>query len=657
MSTDYTTGTPWLCSELEGNVTLETEVSLKDDFFLAVCKDRILSIEIPPGFAAGGTVSDLSFKNITDIKNMFLGEAPQGHDALLAFNLFKLYMDWEGRNARGVQPLKELTDAIEAIGTVDELIRFLVNTPEEKLPFYFWDARSVTDFGDSEKHILAVSWKGLLLEDSAEYRELSELGRLIKKGKTELTEKMLVKLGYSKEDARKKIENCFSFEAMLAPVILTKEDMGNPDYKSRIYNVFSHEDVKQNQGKVPVLEKLAHDGYPKAERYMVLIPDFLPTLNELMTEENLPLIKDCLIVNNSIKKMASLDRECYDWGNEYINSVYGISSAMPDEDVFPSLVAGDLEWPVARLYAEKYLSKKAKDRISGLIDKLIEVYHDIINEAQFLSDATKAKAIEKLEAMGRYVVYPDSWEKYECAELNFPSKEEGGTLTQALEAIKAYNRMKSIREYDSPTDKELWPAPPTTVNCMYHLTSNNIYILGAYCQGLMYSDDMSDEEMLGRIGWVCGHEISHAFHVKGSQFDKNGNMTDWWSDEDRAAFLKRNEKMAAYYNSMHPWEGQNFKGSIMTGEACADMGSLKAILRIAKEMENFDYDALFRSLGAVWASRGNLQQAYDQLRDEHPMGYLRVNCTLQQFDEFLNFYGIKEGDGMYLAPEDRVAIW
>ena len=177
MSKDYTTGTPWLCSELEGNVTLETEVSLKDDFFLAVCKDRILSIEIPPGFAAGGTVSDLSFKNITDIKNMFLGEAPQGHDALLAFNLFKLYMDWEGRNARGVQPLKELTDAIEAIGTVDELIRFLVNTPEEKLPFYFWDARSVTDFGDSEKHILAVSWKGLLLEDSAEYRELSELGR------------------------------------------------------------------------------------------------------------------------------------------------------------------------------------------------------------------------------------------------------------------------------------------------------------------------------------------------------------------------------------------------------------------------------------------------------------------------------------------------
>ncbi|MER2152186.1 MAG: M13-type metalloendopeptidase [Candidatus Limivicinus sp.] len=96
---------------------------------------------------------------------------------------------------------------------------------------------------------------------------------------------------------------------------------------------------------------------------------------------------------------------------------------------------------------------------------------------------------------------------------------------------------------------------------------------------------------------------------------------------------------------------------LKTTRAQPGMGSLKAILRIAKEMENFDYDALFRSLGAVWASRGNLQQAYDQLRDEHPMGYLRVNCTLQQFDEFLNFYGIKEGDGMYLAPEDRVAIW
>ena len=104
---DYTTGTPWLCADLEGNVIPETEVSLKDDFALATCKDRILSIDIPPGFAAGGTMADLSRKNVVDIKNMFLGEAPKGHDALLAFHLFNLYMDWETRNALGVQSLKE----------------------------------------------------------------------------------------------------------------------------------------------------------------------------------------------------------------------------------------------------------------------------------------------------------------------------------------------------------------------------------------------------------------------------------------------------------------------------------------------------------------------------------------------------------------------
>ena len=159
------------------------------------------------------------------------------------------------------------------------------------------------------------------------------------------------------------------------------------------------------------------------------------------------------------------------------------------------------------------------------------------------------------------------------------------------------------------------------------------------------------------FSWVIGHEISHAFDSSGAQFDKDGNMNNWWTEEDYAAFLKRNEKMAAYYNAMHPWAGQDFRGGIMTGEGCADMGGMKAVLRIARQMEGFDYDRLFRSLGEVWLEKGSLQRAYNQINDPHPMGYLRVNGTLQQFDEFLNFYGITEGDGMYLAPEDRVAIW
>ena len=168
---------------------------------------------------------------------------------------------------------------------------------------------------------------------------------------------------------------------------------------------------------------------------------------------------------------------------------------------------------------------------------------------------------------------------------------------------------------------------------------------------------MSEEEVLGKLGVVIGHEISHAFDSTGAQYDKDGNRTDWWTEEDEATFLERNRKMEDYYNAIHPWEGQDLHGSIVTGEACADMAGLKVALRLAAERENFDYDAFFRAYADLWMYKESLQRVYLRINDVHPLPYLRVNCTLQQYDEFLDFYGITKGDGMYLAPENRVNIW
>ena len=216
---------------------------------------------------------------------------------------------------------------------------------------------------------------------------------------------------------------------------------------------------------------------------------------------------------------------------------------------------------------------------------------------------------------------------------------------------------ESIEEYAGPVDKEKWNAAPHTVNCFYNPQTNSIYIMGAFARGGLYNSDMSDEELYGTVGAVIGHEVSHAFDSTGAQFDKDGNMVSWWTEEDYATFLERNQKMAAYFNAMHPWEGQDFYGSIMTGEACADMAGIKVMLLLAAEKQDFDYDLFFRTYAGVWLLKDTLEMAYVRINDTHPMGYLRINATLQQYDEFLDFYGITEGDGMYLAPEDRVAIW
>ena len=631
---DYTTGTPWPCIDLDGVVTEETTAELKDNFALAVNKDKILALEIPEGYSRAGTSVDLAIQAAEDLKNMFLGDAPEGHDARLAYDYFQLLMDWDSRNAVGVAPLKAQTEQVEAIGSVEELSAYLSATPPEDQLSAVWMCDSGEDLMDSNHRIMIVADAELLLGDSAEYAALTPYGEIGKQAITELAEKMLLKLGYSEDEAAQKIDNCFAFETMLAPAIYTSEEQQRPDYYGRILNYVGLDDLKQMQGSLPVLESFANMGYPEAEAYLVLNPAGLEKLNVLYTEENLPLLKDYIIVHGVFSAAENLDRECYEWRNAFRNAVIGATGMLDDATVFSSEVSEKLKWPTAEMYTATYLKQEDKDRIAAMIDEIMEAYHGIIEEADFLSDETRAKAIEKLDSITPNVLYPDSWEKYSCEELN-----------------------ESVKEYSEPVDKEEWGDTPQTVNCFYNPLNNSLYILGAYAQGGMYNSEMSDEELLAKLGTVIGHEVSHAFDSKGAQFDKDGNMANWWTEEDQAAFLERNQKMVDYYNAMHPWEGQDFYGSIMTGEAGADMAGVKVVLRIAAGMEDFDYDAFFRAYADKWLGKDTLQMAYIRINDVHPMLYLRTNCTLQQFDEFLDFYGITEGDGMYLAPADRVIIW
>ena len=655
---DYTTGTPWPNIDLEGVVTPDMTADIKDNFALAVNKDKILALEIPEGRAYGGTIMDLVLQQSEDVKNMFLGDAPEEHDAKLAYDLFWLMMDWDSRNALSVAPLKEQTDKLEAMSTIDELLAYHVETPYEKQLWTLWSTEVSPDLNDSNRNIIMIGNGGLLLNDSAEYRKLTPYGKVKKEAYTALAKKMLVKLGYSEEEADQKIDNCFAFETMLADSILTHEEQQKPDYVSRINNIYSREDLEKLQGKLPILASLEEgNGFPAAEEYMVMEPANIEKLNELCVDENLPLIKDMFIVNGVIACASVLDRECYDWSVECNNAISGSTGVLDDETALSGIVANTLVWPVARLYSETYLKQEDKDRISAMVDDILDAYHGILGNADFLSDETRAKAVEKLDAIGKYILYPDDWSKYSCEELNFSAKEEGGDYWTALEAIARFNLAKSIKDYSEPVDKEEWEATPHTVNCFYYPQQNGIYILGAFARGGFYSSEMSDEELYGALGTAIGHEISHAFDSLGSQFDKDGNMSNWWTEEDYAKFLERNEKMVAYYNAMHPWEGQDFYGSTMTGEACADMAGIKVMLQIAADHPDFDYDKFFRTFANNWLTKDTLQRAYARINDVHPMCYLRINATLQQYDEFLDCYGIKEGDGMYLAPENRVTIW
>ena len=657
---DFTTGKPWLCSFLEGNVTEDTvQPDLKDDFYLACNREGLIDLKIPEGYSSAGTQADVQMQSMADVEGLFTGDMQaDSHDAQLALNLYSLYMDWDARNAAGAAPLKEAVDEVEAIGSIDELTKYFVEVPYENQLSQIMFVGQTQSYEDSTQNLLCVSAGRLLLSDPAEYLNMTAYGSIRKEALSGCSEKLLEKLGYSKEEARQKFENCLSFETDLAQDMLTGADSKKPDYVSKINNHYTREKLLAEEGNLPALDILEKTmGYPQTDDYLVFEPAWLARLNSLYTEENLTRIKDTLIVHGALASGGDLDRECYEWLNDCQNLIDGSSGMLPDETVFSQTVASLLAWPVARLYVEKYLNQEDKDRVSGLIDEILAEYHGIIGEADFLSDETKAAAIEKLDSIGKRVLWPDDWSKYSCDGLEIASPGEGGSLWEAQRAITRYYTDKSVREFGEPRDKDKWGDSPTEFNCFYDPADNTVTILGAFAHGDIYNSQMSDEELYARIGMVIGHEISHAFDSTGAQYDKDGNMNLWWTQEDWKAFNEKNARLEAYYSAMQAWEGENLDGSILTGEACADMGGLKCMLRIAAKKEGFDYDRFFRSYADLWLAEGTLNYTYSHLKDEHPLPYLRVNCVLQQYDEFLDFYGITEGDGMYLAPEDRVNIW
>ena len=653
---DYAGGTPWLDYEIGGVVTADTPADAKDNFALYVNKDALLSLEVSSERPAAGRMLSMEDEASEDIKQMFLKDRPKSHDARLVYDLFWLMKDWDSRNALGVAPLKERIDAVEAISTIDDLTAYLSTTsPEDRLGL-LWNSSEKKDPKDSSRYLLSLSNLELMLVTSQEYIERTDYGDMVEHEFSSLATKVLVKVGYSEEDAAKKVENCLAFETMLAPSITSVKDKQKPAYLKRVEKHYTRDEVEEISQKLPILAVLEQaEGYPQMDSYLITEPDYFAKLNEAYTEENLTLMKDYLIVHGACNLSQALDRECYEWYMQTLAALDG-TTEIPDDDTAFADSMGVLNWAVARMYTETYLSQEDKERISELADEIIETYHGILLEADFLSDETRAEAIEKLDAIEKRVLYPDDWSAYSYDGLDFSSKEEGGTYWDARMAISKYQRQEDVEALIEPAEKDEWTQVPQVANCSYVATTNSIYILGAYARGV-YRSDMSDEELYGTLGVAIAHEISHAFDPTGSQFDKDGNMSNWWTDEDRKVFDERAEELAAYFNNIHPWEGQDLDGEAMMGEASADMAGFKCILRLASANPDFDYDAFFRSFASTWLVKMTPMVARMAVEDVHPLSYLRVNTTLQQYDEFLDFYGFKEGDTMYLAPEDRVNIW
>jgi putative endopeptidase len=263
--------------------------------------------------------------------------------------------------------------------------------------------------------------------------------------------------------------------------------------------------------------------------------------------------------------------------------------------------------------------------------------------------------IEKLDSLKIRVAYPDDGSLYDYSDLDFP--EEAGLIEDVL-AIRDKNRAQNVEKAKAEIDSDMWMTAPQTVNAYYLMTDNSINIPAGILGGDFYDPEGTDAEQMGSIGVVIGHEITHGFDTSGSQYDKDGNLNNWWTDEDHAAFEERTDKVSAYFSKLEVLPDVYVDGDLTIGETVADLGGLSCMLEIAKGTEGFDYEDFFTSFARVWKNQ-TLPNVLEMLvqTDSHPPGYIRTNATVQQVQEFYDTFGVGEGDGMYLAPDERLSVW
>lgn len=644
----------WINSNIKGAVTDSYTPSLQEDFYVNANHEWLSTAKLKPGYSSNSSFSELQDIMDARLKALMTDTTLKGHDAQLVRTLYSLWLDWDSRNEAGVSELKGLAENLMAVTTLKELSSYFLG--EES----FYHDVVIAEYGlgrdrkDSESYNLELISTHLPLGDSSEYRHLTPNGERTKKLHDSIVTYMLRRLGYSEEEVGEFLAASFRFEKAIAEHIMTLEEQESPEAIDKTYNPLSMKELREKSPVFPFAEILeAQDAYSKLMNLQE--PEWLKALNELYTEKNLDDIKAYLLCRLAAGYITITDEPAYREYQKLARERYGITGNRPDEELAVNFVHSRLPVQVSKMYIAKHVPESAKKEVEQIIRDTVKYYERMLDGESWLSASTREKAKAKLKAMRLNAAYPDKWVEYDDLELR-PEM----SLTEAVSAMNKFTLQKYFYDrLDTKVDHDLWISDVVVVNSYYRPSENSINIIAGILGGDFYSPEMSYEEKLGGIGMVIGHEVSHAFDTRGAQFDRTGNVAKWWTDEDYAAFQRRADRLIKYFDGITVTpEGGKCNGSLVQTECIADMAGVKAMLGIAEGRKNFDYDKFFRAFARCWKMIQTRERVDMRLKsDVHAMPYLRVNAIVQQYEEFHETYDLKKGDGMYLAPEERVAVW
>lgn len=565
-------------------------------------------------------------------------------------DMYECVSDVENREATGLGPLKPHMDSIRNAQNIDEYVDALAQLSGE---FGFSSIVGgyyiSQDKADSSEYAVYMMYADTLIgkeyiegESTKEYVDMY----------LEYVNDMLMEFGMSASEAAASTDSIETLLRDICASTLTTEQLYDP---ALTYNVYTADELQKLYTNVDVDKMLKTLGIDGQDKYIVLDVEQAKKINSLLVEENLQALKDysSFVMLNDVAEYASSGYvKLHD---KMQNSLYGITESWGDEKIWMNLTQDLLPWDFGTIYVKEHFSQADKEAVENMIDLILKEYEEIIGRQEWMSEATKSKAVRKLETMQVKIGYPDKWPAAKDMMQVTPISEGGSLISNWLVSMQVAIDAQ-LQKLGTKVDRSEWSVTPQTINAMYDPSNNEIIFPAAILQAPFYSSRNSDGANLGGIGFVIAHEVSHAFDSSGALYDEYGNYNVWWTDEELAEYERLSQSIVDYYNN-YEMMGIKVNGDLTLMENIADLGAMTCITSIIGDDEKA-LDEAFGQMTYNWASADTASfMMYLLNTDTHSPNKIRVNAVLSSCDAFYDIYDIKEDDKMYVAPEDRVGIW
>ncbi len=630
-----------------------------DDFAVYVSRDWHERTELPEGRSRWTAFGELTIdvkQNVIDL----LESAAETHDEQTVSSMFDAALDWGTRDAAGLSPVSDTLEALLGACSVDDIANLYLTDGKLFLHTPLLNAYVQPDLLDSSTMLAGISPATLSMNDSAEYTgERTATGERRRAAKESFALGMLGIAGVDEAEARQMVEDLFAFEERLARFICPVADSYRDDWIRRCYNIYTRDELAALCPGMPLLEILDAAGLAQAERFNVDEPTFVEGLGGLFAEENFAGLRAYLVIGLLSDVARFADSASEDAYIAYTNAVEGSTGKLPEKERAYNLVKLMADELVGAVYGRRFFDDESRADVEGILETLLDTFELRLETADWLGEETRTTALEKVRTMTRRIGYPVDDFQYAWEELDLaPRIEAGASLLDLYVYMAEWKGSQDNAKAGQPANHGVWPMSGAEVNACYEPTDNSITFPAAILRSPIYDKSRSASANYGAVGAVIGHEITHAFDKTGSQFDAQGNLVDWWSEEDRAAFTERTSHVRNRYASIEVWDGVHCDGDLTAGETVADLGGLACALQIVDGLEDRDYEEFFTAYATLWGEILTPEMRLYYLKnDPHAPSYLRANITCQQFQQFYDTFGVREGDFMFVPEDERLKVW